>query len=202
MKSLRVVGGVGPPRRARRAGCRPSVKSTASPGRNLGSGTCSDRGFKLARGRLAGHALSGFDSSGVTLGRRLCPVVIKFQRAWRVTRHAVTLPDGLLDHAEDRVVLVVLGPDADGVARLEERRDRLAAVDRLDRADFGEARIADAALGDRLARAAVGVAVATRCPSRRSSPRRACASWRRARPACRSRRSCPRPPRRGRTAGR
>src|SRR6218665_3244303 len=68
-------------------------------------------------------------------------------------------PDSLLDHPEDRVVLVVLGPDAHRVARLEEGGFGLAAADRLDRADLGKARIADTTFAHRLARAAILAAV-------------------------------------------
>src|SRR5688500_5168824 len=72
---------------------------------------------------------------------------------WRVAYHL------LLNRAEDRATLRVVHLDANAVAIVEERCLRSAMQDGLDRADFGNARVADAALGDRLARAAVGVAV-------------------------------------------
>src|SRR6266481_3432818 len=52
----------------------------------------------------------------------------------------------LLDHAEDRVVAIVLGPDAHGIAFLEERRRRRACLDRFDGANLGKARIAHPAI--------------------------------------------------------
>src|SRR4051812_46358973 len=70
--------------------------------------------------------------------------------------------DALLDHPEDRVARFVVHPDADGVARLEERRLRRAFEDGLDGADLGDAGIAEAAVGDRLAGAAIGVTVGDR----------------------------------------
>ena len=48
----------------------------------------------------------------------------------------------LFDDAEDRVVPLILHPDADGIAGRKERRFRLAAQDRLDRAQFGDAAVA------------------------------------------------------------
>src|SRR5690606_29129535 len=66
---------------------------------------------------------------------------------------------------EDRMVLVVLGPDADGVAGFQERRLGLAAHDRLDGANLRQAGIAHAAIGDRLARAAIRIAVRYRARS-------------------------------------
>src|SRR4051812_15396096 len=47
--------------------------------------------------------------------------------------------DALFDHAEDRVMPVVFGPDANRVTPPEERRRRRAAADRLDAALFGDA---------------------------------------------------------------
>src|SRR5690554_5433515 len=63
--------------------------------------------------------------------------------------------DRLLDGAEDRMAGLVLHLDAHDVAEAHERRLRPALLDRLDGADLGDAGIADAALGDRLARPAV-----------------------------------------------
>src|SRR6266704_1008305 len=55
----------------------------------------------------------------------------------------------LVDGAENRVALRVQHLDAHAVAELEERSLRRAVPDGLDRAELGDAGIADAALGDR-----------------------------------------------------
>src|SRR5687768_8504107 len=70
--------------------------------------------------------------------------------------------DLLLDLAEDRVPLRIPHLDRDPVARLHERRRRLAAGDRLDHADFRDAGIAGAAFADRRAGTAVCALVAHR----------------------------------------
>src|SRR5579859_998639 len=67
--------------------------------------------------------------------------------------------DNLRDGAEQRLALGVLHLDMDPVARRQERGLRLALADGFHRADLGQAGIAQAALRDRLARSAVGVAV-------------------------------------------
>src|SRR5581483_9130674 len=64
-------------------------------------------------------------------------------------------PDSLFDGAEDRVALLVAHLDAHRVAGLQERRLRLALEEGLHRPHLGDAGIADAALAQRLARAAV-----------------------------------------------
>src|SRR3546814_16900696 len=53
----------------------------------------------------------------------------------------------------------IVHPDANRIALFHERRFRLALQDRLDRAHLGKATVAEPALGDRLARAAVRIAV-------------------------------------------
>src|SRR3546814_20393551 len=55
--------------------------------------------------------------------------------------------------------MIVLGPDPHRIARLEEAGGGLAVADRLDGADLGKARIAHPAVGDRLARPAIAIAV-------------------------------------------
>src|SRR3546814_11925243 len=55
--------------------------------------------------------------------------------------------------------MIVLGPDPHRIARLEEAGGGLAVADRLDGADLGKARIAHPAVGDRLARTAIAIAV-------------------------------------------
>src|SRR3569832_2842393 len=74
-------------------------------------------------------------------------------RSRRVTYHV------LLDGAENRTAGGIQHLDAHAVAELQERRHRLACVDGLDGAFFRDAGIAEAALRDRLARPAIGVAV-------------------------------------------
>src|SRR4051812_36281992 len=68
----------------------------------------------------------------------------------------------LIDRAEDGVAGLVLHPDADPVARLEEGRRRPSVEDRLDGADFRKAGIAAAGAVDRRAGAAVGAPVRNR----------------------------------------
>src|SRR5688572_1589803 len=69
------------------------------------------------------------------------------------------LDDRLLDHSEDRVAGLVVHPDPDRVAALEELGPGLAFEDRLDRSHLGDAAVAEAALVDRLAGAAALIAV-------------------------------------------
>src|SRR5437764_15229941 len=65
----------------------------------------------------------------------------------------------LLDRAENRMAVRMVHFDADAVTITEERCLRCAMQDRLDRAHFGDARIAEATVADRLPRPAVRVAV-------------------------------------------
>src|ERR1700738_4385756 len=65
----------------------------------------------------------------------------------------------LLDRAEDRAALRVVHLDAHAVAVVEKRRSWRTMQDGLDRAKFRDAGIADATRIDRLAGAAIGVAV-------------------------------------------
>src|SRR6478672_7757036 len=65
----------------------------------------------------------------------------------------------VVDGSEDRPALSVLHLDPDAVAELQIRRLGCAVEDGFDGADFGQTRIADAAVGHRLAGAAVGVTV-------------------------------------------
>src|SRR3546814_15716811 len=53
----------------------------------------------------------------------------------------------------------IVHPDANRIALFHERRFRLALQDRLDRAHLGKATVAEPALGDWLARAAVRIEV-------------------------------------------
>ena len=77
-------------------------------------------------------------------------------------RRGLDRHDVLLNRAEDRVVVVIAHFDPHRVAVFQEGRLGRAAQDRLDRADLGDAGVAQAAFADRLARAAVGVAVRDR----------------------------------------
>src|SRR5690606_28717735 len=65
----------------------------------------------------------------------------------------------LFDAAEHGVAPGVAHFDFDPVAPLQERRHRLAVLDRLDHALLGDAGIAAAALADWLAGPAIGAAV-------------------------------------------
>src|SRR4051812_14236526 len=77
-----------------------------------------------------------------------------------IVARSALMPHGLLlDRAEDRVAALVLHLDADRVAEIEERRRRVAGADGLDGALLGDAGVAEAALGDRLAGRAVGILV-------------------------------------------
>src|SRR4051812_2871141 len=80
---------------------------------------------------------------------RLCALT------WRVA----SLGDGLLVGSEDRVALFVVHGDADGVAMLQEGGPGLSLEDRLDGANLGDAGVTKAAVGDRLARTAIGTTV-------------------------------------------
>ena len=60
------------------------------------------------------------------------------------------------------MAFLVLHLDADGVARHHEARARLALGDGFDHADFGDAAVAEPALGHRLARIAIGTLVRDR----------------------------------------
>src|ERR1043165_10215565 len=69
----------------------------------------------------------------------------------------------LLDNTEDRAAFRVIHLDADAIAVPKEGGLRRAAANRLDRADFGDAGIANTAVADRFARTAVRLAVPD-CP--------------------------------------
>src|SRR4051794_1313680 len=65
----------------------------------------------------------------------------------------------LLDRAENRMPLRVVHLDADAVAVVQEWRLRRTVQDGFNRANFGDARVADPPLSDRLAWPAVRIAV-------------------------------------------
>ena len=65
----------------------------------------------------------------------------------------------MIDGPEDRAPLRVVHLDPHAIAEVEIRRLGRAMQDGLDGAYLGEARIADAAIGHRLARAAIGIAI-------------------------------------------
>ena len=75
---------------------------------------------------------------------------------------ALDVLNGLLDGAEDRVVLGVSHLDPDRVSRLEERRPRRAVGQGLHGAEFGQTAVAGAALRDRPARPSVSAAIGDR----------------------------------------
>src|SRR3546814_17986958 len=67
--------------------------------------------------------------------------------------------DGLFDGAEQRLPFAVAHLDPDLTAEPQKRRLRLADADRLDRTQFGDARIAEPAVRDRPARNALSVTI-------------------------------------------
>src|SRR3546814_17308353 len=70
--------------------------------------------------------------------------------------------DGLFDGAEQRLPFAVAHLDPDLTAEPQKRRLRLAVADRLDRTQFGDARIAEPAVRDRPARTAISITIRDR----------------------------------------
>src|SRR3546814_1007294 len=70
--------------------------------------------------------------------------------------------DGLCDGAVQRLPFAVAHLDPDLTAEPQKRRLRLAVADRLDRTQFGDARIAEPAVRDRPARTAISITIRDR----------------------------------------